>query len=89
MSRSSMKIATVRPCTPVHIYMYMYTVKHIVHVHLQYNYGGNGKNGHGTRLQQLPSPGVKLALRVNVETFVAILAVGEHPEITQHVLIHL
>ena len=44
MSRSSMKIATVRPCTPVHIYMYMHTVKyiHVVHVHLQYNYGGNG-----------------------------------------------
>ena len=45
--------------------------------------------GLGTRLQQLPSPGVKLALRVDVETLVAILAVGEHPDITQHVLIHV
>ena len=40
--------------------------------------------GLGTRLQQLPSPGVKLALRVDVETLVATFAVGEHPEITQH-----
>ena len=45
--------------------------------------------GLGTRLQQLPSPGVKLALRVDVETLVAVLAVGEHPKITQHVLIHV
>ena len=45
--------------------------------------------GLGTRLQQLPSPGVKLALRVDVETLGAIFAVGEHPEITQHVLIHV
>ena len=53
MPQSSMKIVTVRPCTPVHIYMYteviiicytcMYTVKYIVHVHLQYNYGENRK----------------------------------------------
>ena len=34
MSRSSMKVTTVRPCTPVHIYMYMYTVKYVVHMYI-------------------------------------------------------